>query len=510
MPTEEVFRAYKLCLDPTEEQLKTFASYAGAHRRAFNYAHGKKDEARKQFAKARDDLIFHVKKGGASLSKEDATKIIRKSGRYKIPNYMEVAAIWRKERDRPDVMPWWSEVNSWVFLSGFRNADVAWKNWYESLTGKRQGPRMGYPRRKTKKRTRPAFTIHHNVKKPEIRLEGYRHLRISRIGTIRTHDYNKRLHRLIKSGKAVVTSVTVTRGASTWYASVLCKVQQEIPERPTRAARARGTVGIDLGVSHLAVLSSGEFIENPRHLAKAAKELLRAQKDFSRKDRYRRELGGGKKAPWSKNQKKSKHHLAEVHHRVAMQRRGALNELTARITDTWATIVLEDLNVKGMIRRAKGKGRKAKSGLNRAILDVSFGEFRRQIEYKSTWKGVRVVTFPRFEPSSKPCSSCGAVKTKLRLSQRVFLCEECGFKLDRDLNAARNLAAYAVSVDRGSRETINNACGGNVQSRNSQVALATSELSVSRISERSPRKQVAQILGTPDEGKDLPHQVISI
>jgi putative transposase len=132
------------------------------------------------------------------------------------------------------------------------------------------------------------------------------------------------------------------------------------------------------------------------------------------------------------------------HTHVANARRDGLHKLTTRLVRTHATIVLEDLNVAGMTRNRR---------LARHIAGVGMAELRRQIEYKAHWSGVRVHLADRWYPSSKTCSGCGAVKTKLRLSERVHRCESCGMVLDRDLNAARNLAALAR------RETSSPSCG---------------------------------------------------
>ncbi|MEU4480243.1 RNA-guided endonuclease TnpB family protein [Micromonospora sp. NPDC023966] len=130
--------------------------------------------------------------------------------------------------------------------------------------------------------------------------------------------------------------------------------------------------------------------------------------------------------------------LARAHARVANLRRDSLHKLTTRLTREHGAIVMEDLNVAGMLRNRR---------LARHIADASFGELRRQLTYKTQWNGGRLVVADRWYPSSRTCSGCGAVKTKLALSERTYTCQTCGLAIDRDLNAALNLAALAAEYD---------------------------------------------------------------
>jgi putative transposase len=148
---------------------------------------------------------------------------------------------------------------------------------------------------------------------------------------------------------------------------------------------------------------------------------------------------------------------------VAHLRSDRLHKLTTALATTYGTVVVEDLNVAGMCARARGRGKRAKAGLNRAVLDASFGELRRQLAYKCAWYGSRLVVAGRWYPSSKTCSACGAAKAKLPLSQRCFTCEACGLVLDRDHNAALNLAALAADVAASGAETQNGRGGERLQ-----------------------------------------------
>lgn len=214
------------------------------------------------------------------------------SAGFRTPTATDTSALWRVERDLPKEQrgsPWWREVNVYCFTSGFDRAQVAWNHWQDSLAGRHAGRRHGYPRFK-KKGHAESFTLFHDVKRPIIRLEGYRRLVMPGLGSIRIHNSGKRLALLVDGGQAVIQSVTVTRGGHRWYASVLAKVQQNVPMlwehvhddgtrtpylsrtpaeeaaenggrveqigRPTARQRAGGLVGVDLGSHYLAALSS--------------------------------------------------------------------------------------------------------------------------------------------------------------------------------------------------------------------------------------------------------------
>lgn len=213
--------------------------------------------------------------------------------------------------------------------------------------------------------------------------------------------------------------VTISREADRWFASVMVETDDIKP-----VMQPEPVVGIDLGVSALATLSTGEVIKGPKAHAAALKRLRRANKALSRKRRA------------SANFRKQKRRLARLHARIANFRRDATHKLTTLLAKSYRAIGIEDLNVRGMVRNRH---------LARAVSDGGFHEFRRQIAYKARLYGARVVVAGRFYPSSKTCSCCGVVKATLALSQRIFACDDCGFEAPRDHNAALNLAHLAAS-----------------------------------------------------------------
>ncbi|MGW0633416.1 RNA-guided endonuclease TnpB family protein [Streptomyces sp. NPDC002758] len=216
--------------------------------------------------------------------------------------------------------------------------------------------------------------------------------------------------------------------------------QTEVKRDLVKVARPDIAVGIDLGVKTLAVMadSTGEIREvaNPRHLDTALKQLRRASRTVSRRQGPDRRTGQQASKRWEKaNAARNR-----VHHRVANLRGDALHKLTTAVTAQYGTVVIEDLNVAGMLRNRR---------LARRIADAGFGEIRRQLTYKTKRNGCRIVAADRFFPSSKTCSGCGAVKAKLPLHIRTYACDVCGLVLDRDANAAHNLAALAAAAATG-------------------------------------------------------------
>lgn len=189
-------------------------------------------------------------------------------------------------------------------------------------------------------------------------------------------------------------------------------------------AQHAAVIGVDLGVTALATLSTGEVIEGPRSHKAALKRLRRLNKAQARKRRG------------SANFRKAKARLTKLHARIANIRRDATHKLTTDLTKTYRVIGIEDLNVRGM---------SANRHLARAVMDGGFFELRRQLDYKARLYGSRIVVANRWYPSSKTCSCCGVIKETLDLAERTFRCTDCDFEAGRDHNAALNLAGMAAS-----------------------------------------------------------------
>jgi putative transposase len=193
---------------------------------------------------------------------------------------------------------------------------------------------------------------------------------------------------------------------------------------------------VDVGIRHLAVLSTGEQIPNPRPLERLQRKRRRLQRQWNRQDRQR--LASGRTHP-GRRQQQTRRRITTVEARAACIRRDGLDKLTSRLVTEHGTVEVEQLNVAGMLRNRH---------LARAISDAGFAQLRRLLAYKTIWSGARLVQADPFFASSKTCSACGAARATLRLDERTFRCidDECGLVLDRDLNAARNLARLVVRV----------------------------------------------------------------
>lgn len=231
------------------------------------------------------------------------------------------------------------------------------------------------------------------------------------------------------------TMVTVCREPDgRWYVTFAVDVSDPAPLDEIGHA-----VGVDLGVKVFAVTSDGSKIANPRHLERKARNLARYQKRMTRCQKG------------SNNRAKAKQKVARAHRKVRDARKDFLHKTSTQLVRSADTIVIEDLNVSGMVKNRR---------LARVISDCGWGEFRRQLGYKCERYGRELVVIDRWYPSSKTCSACGHLLAKLSLSTRHWTCPSCGTRHDRDINAAKNIVAAGLAVARGSP---GDACGADVR-----------------------------------------------
>jgi putative transposase len=247
-----------------------------------------------------------------------------------------------------------------------------------------------------------------------------------------------KLARQIEAGTARILSATVSRTAQRWFVSFSVEVERDAPQCH---ARPGSVIGVDLGVKTLltAVDNRGRVIEvaGPRPLRSSLRKLRRASRAHSRT------------VTGSANRRKAKGKLARIHAKVANARADSLHKATTSLAARYETVVVEDLNVTGMIANRK---------LARAVADQGFGTGRRMLGYKTVRNGGQLIVADRWYPSSKTCSGCGGRKPSLTLKDRVYRCDDCGLVLDRDVNAAINLRNLAASgAEKG------NACGAPVR-----------------------------------------------
>jgi putative transposase len=305
-----------------------------------------------------------------------------------------------------DQFPWMLDVTKCAPQMAIIQLGEAFKNFFAH--------RARYPAFK-RKGEHDRFTISND----QLRIDDQR-IRIPNLGWVRMRE------KLRFAGRIV--SATVSRLAGRWYVSITV----DTPNLLLPPAENQSAVGIDLGVSALATLSTGEVFTGPKALRSLLERLRRLSRILSRK------------VQGSRNRMKAKLKLARLHARIGNLRRNGLHQLTASITRRFHTIGVEDLNVKGMLGNRH---------LARAIADMGFYELRRQLAYKAARRGGQVMAVDRWYPSSKLCSSCGYKLESLALGTRQWTCPGCAAEHDRDVNAAVNLKNMAVS-------SIATACGG--------------------------------------------------
>ena len=243
----------------------------------------------------------------------------------------------------------------------------------------------------------------------------------------------------IRFNYAKINNACISQSGGHFYVSFSFQITEEEYKRThpnVDLVDGSRKVGVDLGIKSALILSDGIAIDNPKPLKKNLRKIKRLSRQLSKRVHPKTKeerLQGAKK---SNNYMKLSVHLAHVQGRVANIRRDFLHKVTTILTTHYGEIAIEDLNVKGMTRNHR---------LAQAVNDVSFGELRRQIEYKAATNGVKVLKVDRFYPSSKTCSVCGAVKEDLKLSDRTYRCDKCGAMFDRDYNASRNLLGQLVN-----------------------------------------------------------------
>ncbi|MEV7598983.1 RNA-guided endonuclease TnpB family protein [Kitasatospora sp. NPDC089797] len=339
-----------------------------------------------------------------------------KADRSKIPTGALAKSVITDAK-KTDARSWLGSVSVDALQSSLRDLDTAYRNYFDSKSGKRAGHPVGLPVFKSRKDSRQSLRFSRNG----FRLRGNGKLNLARIGDVRV--------RWSRPLPADPSSVTIVLDPSGRYrASFVVDVEPGyLPELDTE-------IGIDLGLTTYAVMSDGTVIDNPRFLRKAERRLKAAQRELSRK------------AMGSKNRAKARRKVARAHARVADSRMDWMHKQTTRLIGENQAVYLEDLNVRGL-----GRGRLAKS-----VHDAGWATFRRLIEYKAARYGRTVGIVPRAFPSSQLCSECGHRDGPKPLAIREWACSACGVLHDRDLNAARNILA-AGRADRL------NACGGPVR-----------------------------------------------
>lgn len=329
----------------------------------------------------------------------------------------------------------YQEINAQVLQNVLRRLDKAYQNFFRRV---KNGDKPGFPRFQGCNRYNSFTYPDKNVRRLQYGSDpcdkkGY--LKLAGIGDIRVKVHRK------PEGK--VKTVTVKREGEHWYVFLACEI-----EDPEKLPVSHEDIGIDLGVTHLAALSNGEFIDNPRHYRKAEDKLKRLQQSLNHKKK-KNDKAGCK----GNRRKKTIKAITKAHRKVRNQRRDFAHKASRQLVNRYQMIALEKLQTDNLIKRPKPKqdengvylpnGASQKAGLNKSISDAGWGMFTEMLKVKAEWAG-RTVVFVNPAYTSQTCSQCGVVRKK-ELSERWHSCE-CGCELDRDTNAAINILRLGRSL----------------------------------------------------------------
>ena len=338
--------------------------------------------------------------------------LARQEENYKNGGKFISDSVLRKEitQLKKTELSWLNEVSNNVAKQAVKDACNAYKRFFKGLSDK--------PRFKSRKRSKKSF-YNDNVK---LKVKNNKLVNIEKVGWIKT---NEQLTIGVK-----YSNPRISYDNKYWYLSVGIE-QEEIREKLTDVS-----LGIDLGIKDFAICSDGTVYKNINKtyvVRKIEKRLKRLQRQVSRKYEQNKK---GKEYVKTKNIIKLEKQIQQIHRRLANIRNNYLHQTTTSIVKTKPyRVVIEDLNVKGMMKNKH---------LSDDIRKQGFYEFRRQLEYKCKFRGIELVVVDRFYPSSKTCSQCGEIKKDLKLKDRVYKCS-CGLSIDRDLNASINLSNYKLA-----------------------------------------------------------------
>jgi putative transposase len=454
------YTTFRFALDPTPAQEQVLTRHAGAARFAYN--------------QCLEFVVSAIARRGVdpSLSvpwtRFDLINAFNAWKRSENAGRIFVAAVDGSITKRVTGLAWRDEVSAQVFEEAAVDLGRALAAYSDSRNHNRSGPPIGFPRRKRRGRCRDSFRLRNRKRTNGRQLIGVGHDRprtvtLPTIGTIRVHDDTRRLRRLLRpteyispeTGQRVVAPLarilfaTVSRQGSRWYVSLnVCAPDLHRERRhPQSLDRKQDDwVGIDRGLTAFAVAATANGDEvgrfhAPKPLTRQLPRLRRASRALSRT------------VPGSRNRAKAARRLSREHARIVNQRRSFLHETSTQLAKTHGSLVIEDLNVAGLLRNF---------WLGRAIGDAAWAEFGRQLRYKTAWLGGKLAVCDRWFPSTRTCSRCGTVGRPLPLAQRIFGCSACGLVADRDRNAAANLAAWARTAGVAANRTPDRQAGGRV------------------------------------------------
>lgn len=302
---------------------------------------------------------------------------------------------------------WLKEVDKFALQNSLRDLEKSYKSFFNS--------NFGFPKFRSKKKSNNSYRTtwmksHVSKKTGEVKgniERGEKLIKLPKLSWIKCkHSFN--FSNVIK-----INNCTISKSKSgKYFASFSCEVLKKAK------FKTDSSIGIDLGIKEFATMSDGTVIPNHRLLYKYKEKLAKEQRKFAK-------MKNG-----SNNKEKQRIKIARIYERVSNCKSDFLHKLTTQLVENQDIIVIEDLNVRGMMKNRK---------LSKAIFNANFYEFRRQLQYKCDWYGKQLVVVDRWFPSSKLCSNCGNKKDDLKLSNRIYTCEKCNLEIDRDLNALTNI-----------------------------------------------------------------------
>lgn len=398
-----VLQAFVFALDPTTDQESSIRRHFGARRYAYNWT----------VSEMRLELALH-RECGVSFGP---------------PSLARLRKRWNRDKHRLAVdaegRPWWPEVSKEAFSCGIADAVTAYWNWQKSRSGGRGGRRVGFPRFRRKGRDADRYRITTG----SFGVCGRRHVKLPRIGRVRTHQNTRRLHRLLELGRARLLNVSVRRSGRRLLA--VFTVELVRPQSNATPKRPASVVGVDMGVRRLATVADRaghiiERVENPRALDRSLARLRSLHRARSRC------------TPGSVRYRRRTEAISALNARIANQRSDTIHKLTTHLAKTHGTVVAESLNVSGMLVQKRIPGARRR---RRDLSDTSMAELRRQLGYKCSWYGSALVESDPLFPSSRLCHACG--ERNEPGWKKDWTCVACSSRHDRDDNAAINLARYS-------------------------------------------------------------------
>ena len=375
--TKTKHKSYKFRLYPNQKQMLMFEKTFGCSRFIWNQMLA--------------DKIAYYKETGQTLK--------------------NTPAQYKKE------FPWLKEVDSLALANVQLNLQKAYQSFFKNKN------HFGFPNFKSKnKMTHQSYRTNNKQGVGTIRLsDNNNQIKLPKIGWIKVKAHRKL--------KGVIKSATISKTSTgKYFVSILCEIKIEVEENIKTFPKTNSNIGIDLGLEHFAILSTGEKIENPRFLISASKKLAKEQKILSRRGLLAKQRG--KSLNDCMNYQKQRLKVAKLHEKISNQRRDFLHKLSINIIKNHDKICMEDLASKNLMKNRS---------LARAIGDASWAEFCRMLEYKADWYGKQIVKINRWFPSSQLCSNCKTNSGKKPLHIREWTCDSCGTRHDRDLNASVNI-----------------------------------------------------------------------